>query len=137
VVAPTGEAAAVAHLLDLPLASELADYPVLSTSTPADEALRGRLAAALRAVSDVALPTLRLHPGLQVRNADGRQVAVSWRVRHGVRPVIDLDAAAGSDVHARALAWAVGRWAERGRLEALLRNPSRADRLSLEADLDD
>jgi hypothetical protein len=135
-LAPAGEAAAIAHLLDLPLASELADYPVLSAPAPPDEALRGRLAAALRAVSEAALPTLQLHSGLRVRDADGRETAVSWRVRLGARPVCDLDMTAGPDVHARALAWAVGRWAERGRLEALLLDPSRADRLSLEADLD-
>lgn len=133
---PYAEAAAIATLLDLPLASEIAEYQVVSAATPAAEAFRTPLAAALTTVTDRRLPMLRLHHGLTVRDADGRESAAAWRVRRGERPVIDLEAAAGADVRARALAWALDLWAERSRLEAVLLDPSRAERLLLEADLD-
>jgi hypothetical protein len=73
---------------------------------------------------------------LTVRDADGRERAAAWRVKRGDRPLIDLDAAAGPDGRARALAWAVDQWSDRSRLEAVLLDPSRAERLSLESDLD-
>jgi hypothetical protein len=133
---PSAEAAAIARLLDLPLASEIAEYQVLSAPVPAAEAFRAPLASALATITDQRLPVLRLHDGLTVRDADGRETAALWRVQRDERPVIDLDTAARADVQARALAWAVDLWAQRSRLEALLLDPSRAGRLSLEADLD-
>lgn len=136
VVVPPPDAVAVARLLDLPLASELADYEPLTSPAPAGEQLRASLAAALATVTDLPLPTLRVHQELQVRDADGRATPAAWRVRRGDRPTIDLDAGAGPDVHARALAWAADRWAQRNRLEAVLLDPSRAAQLALEANLD-
>jgi hypothetical protein len=133
---PYAEAAAMATLLDLPLASEIAEYQVVSAASPAAEAFRTPLVAALSTITDQRLPTMRLHDGLTVRDADGRETAAGWRVRRGERPVIDLDRAAGPDVQARALAWALDLWSERSRLEAVLLDPARAERLSLEADLD-
>ena len=122
--------------LDLPLASEIASYQVLSRSAAVDQAFRAPLIAALRTVTDKPFPTVRLHRGLTVRDADGRDTPAAWRVQRGDRPVVDLDAGAGPGVRARALAWAVDRWRDRSRLEAVLLDPSRAERLSLEADLD-
>jgi hypothetical protein len=133
---PYGDAVAIARLLDLPLASEIAEFQVLSTPVQPNEALRARLAVALGTVTDSALQAMCLHNPLIVRDADGRPTAVQWRVRRADPPMIDLDVEAGPEAQARALAWAADRWGDRGRLEAVLTDPSRAERLSLEADLD-
>jgi hypothetical protein len=117
VVAPSEAAAALADLLDLPLASELAagrvDQPGVPVPVP----------AAVREVEPGLPETWREHEELLV---DG--VPVDWWVDDD-----DLPHAATADGLARALAWASGRWDRRHLLGALLADPEDAVRLAVEA----
>ncbi len=117
VPAPLAVAADVADLLDVPLASELAAFAVVSGGS-IDECVFG---------------AYRRHDRLLVADTAGRPVAVPWRVLDGEAHV---DAAAGPDALGRALAWRDGRWAQRWLRAAVLRNPAAAGALAAEGDLD-
>jgi hypothetical protein len=120
VVAPTGAAAALADLLDLPLASDLAagrvDHPGTTVPVPAEvhEVLRG----APRSWSE--------HDELLV---DG--CPVDWWVDDDGVPH-----AATADGLARALAWSAGRWDRRHLVAAVLADPDDVVRLAVEAAAD-
>ncbi len=117
VPAPLPSAGPVADLLDVPLAGELTAYDVVSSgverSTP-----RGAYVE---------------HERLLVTDAAGRPTPVAWRV---VGDTAHVDAAAGPEGIARALAWREGRWADRWLLAALLRAPLDETALLAEHDLD-
>jgi hypothetical protein len=119
VLAPYDRAPRLADLLDLPLVSE--EVVGLVESAPARRPVPG----ILRSVLPDAPTTYYEHDRLVV---DG--VPVPWRYTHGAVH------ASGPDGLAGGLAWASGRWPARHLLAALLRDPSAADRLLAEADLD-
>jgi hypothetical protein len=122
VVAPSEQAEALADLLDLDLASDVAAGQVTSSGVEADVP-----AAALGLVrgngSAGHEPVTRWveHDDLLV---DG--VPVDWWVADGVPH------AATTEGLARALAWAAGAWHLRHALAALLADPTDAGRLALE-----
>lgn len=117
VPAPLAAAADVADLLDVPLASELAAFSVVSIGVERDGPYG----------------SYRSHDRLLVSDATGRSVTVPWRVVDGQAHV---DAAAGPDALGRALAWRDGRWAQRWLRAAVLRDPGRSAALAAEQDLD-
>jgi hypothetical protein len=100
VPAPAGSAPMLAGLLGVPLASGLAAYEVVAE-----------------------------HP-LTVRDVDGREVHVSWRVT--ADGVVHAD---GPEGEGRARAWRDGRWSQRHAYVASLRDPAAARLLALEDDL--
>jgi hypothetical protein len=116
---PLVAAAAVAWALGLPQASELAAYAVVSTGTE-------------HAAPDGS--PYREHDRLLVADVDGRPTPVPWRVVDGVAHV---DAGAGPDGLARALAWRAGRWADRYALAAALRDPAGTAARQAEDELDE
>jgi hypothetical protein len=120
VVAPTGAASALADLLDVPLASDLApgrvDDPGTSSPVP----------AAVHDVLPGAPASWREHEELRV---DGRPV--DWWVDDDGVPH-----AATSDGLSRALAWSTGRWNRRHVVAAVLADPADAVRLAVEAAAD-
>ncbi len=122
--APLGAADAVADLLDLPLAGELADYPLRSTGR------RRAVPAVVRTLLPGAPAWYVAHPTLLVDDADGRSVAVPWRVVAGVPHA--TPAGLG-----RALAWTAGRWGLRDAVDAVLRDPAALATVLAEADLED
>ncbi len=115
VVAPAARAAALADLLDLPLASELADGVVAGDGVPA------AVPDAVRAVLPGAPTTWQEHDELLV---DGHEV--DWWVVGG-----DVHAAT-SDGLARGLAFAAGAWAARHAVAAVLAEPADVVRLQVE-----
>ncbi len=119
VLAPYDQAARLADLLDLPLASEELDGAVES------EPVTRPVPAIVHAVLPGAPRDYAAHDRLVV---DG--VVVPWRCTSGVVH------AAGADGLACGLAWASGDWAARHLLAALLHDPDAADRLLAEADLE-
>ncbi|HKG50870.1 MAG TPA: hypothetical protein VKB14_10545 [Actinomycetales bacterium] len=117
VVAPAGAAPALADLLDVALASDLAAGRVdqAGTSSPVPAAVRDVLPGAPASWCE--------HDELSV---DGQPV--DWWV--------DEDGglhAATTDGLARALAWSTGRWAQRHLVAAVLADPADAVRLAVEA----
>jgi hypothetical protein len=119
VLAPFEQAARLADLLDLPLASEEIAGRVESAGQ------RRPVPGIVAAVLAGAPAEYYAHEQLIV---DG--VAVPWRCTAGVVH------AAGPDGLARGLAWTAGRWPSRHLLAALLQDPAAAARLLAEADLD-
>jgi hypothetical protein len=81
-------------------------------------------------------PFLR-HDGLLVADLAGRSTRVPWRVVGGIGGEIHVDAAAGTDALARALAWRAGMWHRRHALAAALRDPDGTAFRDAEDDLDD
>ncbi len=118
--------AAVARLLDLPLASELVGGAVAGarhevrvwSDVPGAELAADRLAATLPAT------TITVHSGLSI---DG--VAVPWWADIGTDYV---EASAGPAVLGRALAWRLRRWSERAAAVEALQHPDAEDRLRVE-----
>jgi hypothetical protein len=90
-------AADLADRLDLPLASELGTYAVVSTGVPEADAI--------------------LHAGLRVRDADGDERAVGWRLVDGALHVDRDRYAVGLG---RGRAWRDGEWSQRHRLTEAL-----------------
>jgi hypothetical protein len=120
VAAPSASAPALADLLDLPLASEVADGHVTSSGARAvvPEVVRD----VLQGKGTGTPPTSWVqHDELLV---DG--VAVEWWVEAG-----EAHASTGHGL-ARALAWAVGRWDRRYAVEALLTDPAVAQQQQLD-----
>jgi hypothetical protein len=117
VVAPAAAAGALADLLDLPLASELAAGRVDASGSPA------AVPVAARDVVPELPEAWREHEELLVDRC-----AVDWWVDDDGVPH-----AATADGLARALAWATGRWDRRHLLAAVLAEPGDAVRLAVEA----
>jgi hypothetical protein len=107
-------AADLAERLDLPLASELADYPVVSIGQPDDDAI--------------------VHDGLLVRDADGEEREVGWRLVAGVLHVDRDSYPAGLG---RGRAWRDGQWTQRHRRTEALADLVGGRILDDEDDLDD
>lgn len=115
VVVAAAQAAALADLLDLPLASELAEGRIDGTGVVAD------VPGAVGAVLPGAPRQWREHDQLMV---DGHEV--DWWVEGG-----DVHAAT-SDGLARGLAWAAGDWPARHLVAQLLADPGDVVRLMIE-----
>jgi hypothetical protein len=107
-------AADLADRLDLPLASELADYAVVSTGVPEADAI--------------------VHVGLRVRDADGYVRAVPWRLIDGVLHVDRDRYAVGLG---RGRAWRDGEWSQRHRLTEALADLAGGWIMEDEDDLDE
>jgi hypothetical protein len=116
--APPEDAAALADLLALPLASEVVAGAV--TESGEERAVPGAVAQVLPG----ATATYRHHKRLRV---DG--VEVAWRYVDGVVHATD----AGTAGLARGLAWAAGAWERRHIVETVLREPGRFAALDDEA----
>ncbi|EFC81031.1 sacsin N-terminal ATP-binding-like domain-containing protein [Parafrankia sp. EUN1f] len=113
------------------------DHLAADESEPGPEDLHGTdLAAAPGAVRPL-VARYHLHPQLWITVPGGRQARVPWRVIGGIGGVIHVDAEAGTDALARALAWQAGQWERRHGLAAALRDPDGAPLRQAEDDLDD
>jgi len=123
---PLDRAAEVGYVLGVPLATALAEFPVLAD--PADVVTRGRAPDGTPYVE---------HTRLTVADLSGRPTPASWRVVGGIGGEIHVDAAAGTDALARALAWHAGTWHRRHALAAALRDPAGTAFRDAEDDLDD
>ncbi len=124
------DAATVADLLDVELASEVVDGGVLST---ADREARVD-PTALPGSWDATPTSYAVHAPLHCADVGGTAVRVPWRV---VGDALHVDAEDELGNLARALAWSARRWGDRHLVEALLRADAK-DRASLlaESDLD-
>ena len=120
VLAPHHLAARLAHLLDLPLASE----EIAGTFGSSGE--RRAVPEIVSLVAPSAPAAYLSHDAIDI---DG--VAVHWRYLDGQLH------AAGPIGLAHGLAWAAGQWQDRHMLAALLTDPGETSRLLAEADLDD
>ena len=123
---PLDRAAEVGYVLGVPLATALAEFPVLAD--PADVVTSGRAPDGTPYVE---------HTRLTVADLSGRPTQASWRVVGGIGGEIHVDAAAGTDALARALAWHAGTWHRRHALAAALRDPAGTAFRDAEDDLDD
>ena len=119
VLAPHDQAATLADLLDLPLASEEIPGAVESSGR------RTPVPPAVHAVLPATPPAYQAHERLVV---DGEEIP--WRYRDG-----QVHAATPEGL-ACGLAWAAGRWSLRHVLAGLLSAPESAGRLLADADLD-
>ncbi|HVE99003.1 MAG TPA: hypothetical protein VNA12_07470 [Mycobacteriales bacterium] len=130
VPASLDDAAALADLLDVDLASEAVAGSV--ASTPARTArVQGELLPP--GWPDVP-PTYLVHEPLRCVDATGAEVRVRWRV---VDRMLHVDSDGETSGLARALAWSAGRWRERHLVEALLgADADERARLIAEAALD-
>jgi hypothetical protein len=111
---PHLRAAALAERLDLPLASEVADFAVRSNGELVDDAI--------------------VHDELLVADVDGVERAVAWRL-DGAR--LHVDSARRAYGLGRGRAWRDGAWSQRHRLTEALIDPSAATLRDGEDDLDD
>jgi hypothetical protein len=107
------QAAALADRLDLPLASELGDFPVTSAGTVDGDSVA--------------------HEGLRVADVDGIEQAVAWRF---VDDKIHVDAGQRAVGLGRGRAWRDGEWDQRHRLTEALNHPSVGTLTDDEDDLD-
>jgi len=119
VLAPHDQAATLADLLDLPLASEEIPGTVESSGR------RTPVPPAVHAVLPATPPAYQAHERLVV---DGEEIP--WRYRDGQVHAATLEGLACG------LAWAAGRWSLRHVLAGLLSAPESAGRLLADADLD-
>lgn len=107
-------AAALAERLDLPLASELADFEIVSTGSLLDDAV--------------------VHDVLRVTDVDGVQREVAWRL---VGKTLHVDSRRLGFGLGRGRAWRDGRWSQRHRRTEALIDPSAGMMRDDEDDLDD
>ncbi len=129
VPAPPAVAAALAALLDMPLASELAEGVVDDNADGPREADLVPTPEGVLALLPEAPPTWVEHETLHV---DG--TPVDWWVEGaGVDAVVHATQLAGL---ARGLAQAAGRWVDRHAVEVVLTEPARAQDLAVEMALD-
>ncbi|ONH24774.1 molecular chaperone Hsp90 [Pseudofrankia asymbiotica] len=122
---PLDRAAEIGRVLGVPLASASADCPVLD----------GPYNTAERQAPD-GTPYVE-HARLVVADLAGRPTHTPWRVVGGIGGEIHVDAEAGTDALARALAWRAGTWHRRHALAAALRDPDGTAFRDAEDDLDD
>jgi hypothetical protein len=123
---PLDRAAEVGHVLGVPLATALADCAILAD--PED--------AAIGQHAPDGTPYIQ-HTRLTVADLSGRPTRTGWRVVGGIGGEIHVDASAGTDALARALAWHTGTWHRRHALAAALRDPGGTAFRDAEDDLDD
>jgi len=128
VPAPASAAEAVARLLDVPLAGELAGYEVVSQGVV--RVVPGVVAELLGAAAP---GEYREHDPLEVLDAAGSRVQPTWRY---LDDTVHVDRAAGAPALGRALAWAAGQWPQRHAVVAVLADPALGPLLAAEADLD-
>jgi hypothetical protein len=107
-------AAALADRLDVPLASELADFEVVSTGALVDDSV--------------------VHDALRVIDIDGVEREIAWRL---VGEVLHVDSRRRAFGLGRGRAWRNGDWAQRHRLTEALIDPSAGTLRADEDDLDD
>jgi hypothetical protein len=114
-VLPTSldDVAQVADALDLPLASELGDFAVISEGTPCEDYV--------------------VHETLLVADVEGRPTRVRWRY---TGDALHVDASTLAYGLGRGRAWCSGDWRSRHLLTELFSNPDEAGLLAAEADLD-
>ncbi len=120
---PLDRAAEVAHVLGVPLAGETAPCEVVSAAGEPARAPDGT--------------AYLVHRPLLVEDLSGRPTPVPWRVVGGIGGEVHVDAQAGPDALARALAWRGGQWDRRHALAAELRDPDGAAFRTAEDDLDE
>ncbi len=113
VPASLSDAVRLADLLDLPLATELGGFAVLSTGEARGDHV--------------------VHERLLVADVDGTPQHVAWRLRDGE---LHVDAHMHEFGSGRGLAWRDGDWSRRHLETELLRSPELATLLQAEADLD-
>lgn len=118
---PPRVAGALADMLAVPLASHLCAASVPAGGTP-------------RTAFDGTPYTE--HAELTVPDIDGTPTRVPWRVL-GTTGGVHVDAAAGAEALARAIAWRVGAWSRRYAIAADLRDPDGRPARRAEDDLDD
>ncbi|MCL9759713.1 sacsin N-terminal ATP-binding-like domain-containing protein [Frankia sp. AiPa1] len=133
---PLDRAAEAAHVLGVPLAGEVVGGEVVGGEAAgggvvADAARQGELAHAPDGTP------YHVHRPLLVTDLSGRPVQAPWRVVGGIGGEIHVDAEAGPDALARALAWRSGQWDRRHALAAELRDPAGATYRAAEDDLDE
>jgi hypothetical protein len=121
---PLDRSAEVGAVLGVPLASSLGDCPVVSKPASTELAPDGDT-------------RYFVHQTLTVADVDGRPTQVGWRVVGGIGGHVNVDAQAGTDALARALAWRAGVWHRRHALAAALRDPAGTAQRDAEDDLDD
>ncbi|WP_055750565.1 sacsin N-terminal ATP-binding-like domain-containing protein [Frankia sp. AvcI1] len=147
---PLDRAAEVAHVLGVPLATEIAPCEIAADEADADEAGADGAGAdgagwgpdgpdgpdgEPRRAPDGT--PYRVHRPLLVEDLTGRSTRVPWRVLGGIGGEVHVDADAGPDALARALAWRGGQWDRRHALAAELRDPAGAAFRAAEDDLDE
>ncbi len=141
---PLDRAAEASYVLGVPLLSSLGDCDVITAHDIAVEA--GERAGAASASPAPETPEeltapdgtpYLSHGRLLVADVDGQPTPVPWRVLGGIGGEIHVDAGAGTDALARALAWHAGTWDRRHAIAEALRNPAGEAQRQAEADLDD
>jgi hypothetical protein len=105
---------ALSERLDLPRASELADYPVVSTGVPQDDAV--------------------VHDVLRVTDVDGVERELTWRL---VGETLHVDSRRLAIGLGRGRAWRDGVWSQRHRRTEALIDPAAGMLRQDEDDLDD
>jgi len=121
---PLDRAAEVAHVLGVPMAAEISPCPVTAGQP------------GVAALAPDGTP-YRSHRPLLVEDITGHPTRVPWRVAGGIGGEVHVDADAGPDALARALAWRGGQWDRRHALAAELRDPAGAAFRAAEDDLDE
>ncbi|SBW17665.1 HSP90 family heat shock protein [Candidatus Protofrankia californiensis] len=146
---PLDRAAEASHVLGVPLLSTLGDCDiviarddrdVIIASDDRDAVVRPDEGDAPQAPEELTAPDgtpYLSHTRLLVADVDGRPTPVPWRVIGGISGEIHVDAAAGTNALARALAWHAGTWDRRHAIAEALRDPAGEGQLQAEADLDD
>ncbi|KQC40294.1 sacsin N-terminal ATP-binding-like domain-containing protein [Frankia sp. ACN1ag] len=140
---PLDRAAEVAHVLGVPLAAEIAPCEIAAGGAGAattewapdgPDGPDGPEGEPRRAPDGT---PYRVHRPLLVEDLTGRPTRVPWRVLGGIGGEVHVDADAGPDALARALAWRGGQWDRRHALAAELRDPAGAAFRAAEDDLDE
>ncbi|MEO6712580.1 MAG: hypothetical protein ABIM89_04020 [Mycobacteriales bacterium] len=139
---PLTLSSAATQVLEVPLATGLAEYAVRSTSVarcrwsqlPSYDAVIERLGLVGSTIADdVREMSYDEHDSLLCDDADGVETKVAWRLVDG-RASISRD----NFVHgaSRALATLLGQWSQRNAVAAMLAYPDRLGELLAEAELD-
>ncbi len=126
---PLDRAAEASLVLGVPFASSLGDCDVIPAAAEDGDMPEERTAPD-------GTPYLS-HARLLVADVDGEPTPVPWRVVGGIGGEIHVDAGAGTNALARALAWHAGTWDRRHAIAEALRDPAGEDQRQAESDLDD
>jgi hypothetical protein len=129
----TEQSVALAEFLDLPLASDLAAFEVVSSGSPypAADLSTGDDSAATAA--DRWPPEVVVHDGLRVLDVDGSERPAPWRL---VDDTLHVDRASLSFGLGRGSAWWAGEWACRHRRTEVCEHPDLGMIRAAEDDLD-
>ncbi len=137
---PLDRAAEASHVLGVPLLSTLGDCDIVIARDDRDAVIRPDEGDAPQAPEELTAPDgtpYLSHTRLLVADVDGRPTPVQWRVIGGISGEIHVDAAAGTNALARALAWHAGTWDRRHAIAEALHDPAGEGQRQAEADLDD